>query len=409
MVRRRYPNEWEVTGNGEGGLRGAPRPRIDNAIVPYEGPPINELFGLNEEIDDSDDVMGLIDENARDPTEGMQIDNGEEATTQLAVARAGTASSGGNTVSKETPISIYPTLQYGLPETHTCVLPWTGWCTMVMDDTKNVPTILRINMNRPVNYVTGVIGIAAGTVFPGSGIYNRPAAIGGNSSGRTAYPEPLTIDTVGVNYTQRPQWGQWYAKQYEYYTVLGTEYEIVMKGVFRETNSWNIVGETWDSFSDTATSTGNVIPEQITYTEALNVKDMKWHNIEPEHESGGSTKASYNIIKGRYKPGQVARNIVNDGDVKTWTKTNSSGDFEVPNLKEQLVLLGWRHPLSGGNSATVTSTTSINCQITLKQIVQFKDLRLQLRYPHAFTTGQDVTLRATADFANSDIRMEPQT
>ena len=57
-----------------------------------------------------------------DQSEAMEVE-------PMAARSAGTAASTGtnNTMSKETPISIPPTLTYGLQNTHTTILPWTGW------------------------------------------------------------------------------------------------------------------------------------------------------------------------------------------------------------------------------------------------------------------------------------------
>ena len=78
------------------------------------------------------------------------------------------------------------------------------------------------------------------------------------------------------------------------------------------------------------------------------------------------------IIKGVHRPGQVKRNIVNDGDVKTWTKTiANTGLTEAPTLTEQLVIMGWQHPLM---SFSNNATQCINVQVKIKQIVQFDDL-----------------------------------
>ena len=64
------------------------------------------------------------DEEAQ--AEGMEVDTNDSGDPEPAAARA-SASSGGNQVSKETQISIPPTLTYGLQETHTTILPWRCW------------------------------------------------------------------------------------------------------------------------------------------------------------------------------------------------------------------------------------------------------------------------------------------
>lgn len=329
-----------------------------------------------------------------------------EAVPEAARAMANGGSN--NPVSKETPISRYPTLTYGLPETYTTVLPWTGWCTMVIGDTKQKPAILTVHMNRPTQLIehgmpstdqtTPFLTVTANTAFTQQGIFNVPGKADGTSF-NTGCTYPATLATDGTG--QVPQWLPWYAKQYEYYTVLGTEYEIVLNNVRDVKGASVLIGIDWDGYSDTATTAGNIMPRNSVFTEVLNYKNIQWHRLEANrnNENDGYRK----VIRGKYTPGQVKRNIINDGDVKTWTKTKPDGTIEIPNLKEDMIICGWKDPLSGES----TGNHPVNMQVTLKFIVQFKDLRLQLRYPHAGTTGQDVILNGTAATGTTNIRMKP--
>ena len=127
------------------------------------------------------------------------------------------------------------------------------------------------------------------------------------------------------------------------------------------------------------------------YDEIRAFKDIKWYSIPSGKKS---------IIRGTYKPGQIKRNIVNDGDVKTWTKTDGS----TPNLNEVLTLNFFTDPLYNAryqdvweNAADDEPTATgaaipgvVNMEIKLKYIVQFKDLKLQARYPNTLTSGQDI-------------------
>lgn len=90
-------------------------------------------------------------------------------------ARA-SAPMGGNAVSKETPISPYPGLSYGLQETHTTILPWTGWITAGGLD-KNTPLQLKIRMNSPYDMLDctlTTIGTTDGARLTTKGLYNSP-------------------------------------------------------------------------------------------------------------------------------------------------------------------------------------------------------------------------------------------
>ena len=46
---------------------------------------------------------------------------------------------------------------------------------------------------------------------------------------------------------------------------------------------------------------------------------------------------------------------------------------------------------------TCDSPVSINMEIQLRYIVQFKDLKQQARYPNTITTDQDITITLNED------------
>ena len=80
--------------------------------------------------------------------------------------------------------------------------------------------------------------------------------------------------------------------------------------------------------------------------------------------------------------------------MKTWIKTNLGVTGpDAPTLKEYLTFYFYRHPLSFSNQVVGTSNTQgCNVQITLKYVVQFKDLRVEARYPAAAATDFTLTI-----------------
>lgn len=337
----------------------------------------------------------------------MEVDQeGRPEATQA--ARAGMTATN-NQVSKETPISNYPSLNYGLPETQTVVLPWVGWVTMVLKKNRTVtsgvsndkPAVLRINLNRPGFYIPGDLKTTTlnGGPFADLGIYNVPGR-SDDASSLAGYPTKLATDGTG----QVPQWLPWYGKQYEYYTVISTEYEVVMVNTSDDYGSAALIAKEFDSFSNTVGSGGNTIPDNSSLVEAMNYKGMQWMHIGSGRNI--TSDGRMQIIKGVHRPGQVKRNIVNDGDVKTWTKTiANTGLTEAPTLTEQLVIMGWQHPLM---SFSNNNTQCINIQVKIKQIVQFKDLRANLRYPaESHEALTNIVLGATKSLTTDNIRMLP--
>lgn len=375
----------------------------------------------------------LIPENTQGGTSDMeQVDNGGDVP--MAAARmAASSSGGGNQVSKETPISTYPNLSYGLPDTHTTILPWTGWLSVGGLD-KTTPAQLKLRMNTPFDMVDVTLepDPAAFEHPSGKGFYRRPFDPHGRftvAAGQV-YPEMFSAGIAGAN--ERPAWREYWRQLYEYYTVLGCEYEIIIHNPLQLTgaritglpagNSTNTVtadyykgpinevplncdlvcATQFDTFATVATSTGNVMPK-TRYSEVRTYKNIQWYPI----RSGGKQ-----VIRGTYKPGQAKRNIVNDGEVKTWTPTKGAPG-QLPNMNEDLTLNFWTDPFYNarlqddfgtGDSPTTVGVTAYgvaNMEINLKYIVQFKDLRLQARYPNTLFTDQDIIINMNQNIGAS--------
>ena len=299
----------------------------------------------------------------------------------VSAQRAGTAAAtgGSNPVSKETPISNYPTLTYGLQETHTTILPWTGYLTVAEVD-KGTPAQLRIRMNAIWDMIDVTTGTspADGAAFPSKGFYYKMLRNDGKASA-IRYPESFADNAAAA--TERPQWRDYFAALYGWYTVLGCEYKIILQNPVSANGTDIICGVQFDTYSDTATSTGNVMP-QTNLAEVKYFKNIQWYTVRPQNSSEKNNNLT--IIQGTYKPGQAKRNIVNDGDVKTWTATGTT----LPNLKEILTLNFWQDPLCYEELASASH--GLNMQIELKYIVQFKDLKQQARYPNTITSDQDI-------------------
>jgi hypothetical protein len=350
--------------------------RMEQPTQTRDTAPFNEI-DLPGELEYPDDIIQSAMESASG-TRGGGGGGGKRPPTgppegePEAQRIAASGNSGPNSVSKETPVSPYPTLTYGLQETHTTILPWTGWLSMFGADTA-APLKLKIRMNGPykmLDITTGNSGQALTKNF-----YNKPIKENGSLASND-FPDAITNNAAAVN--QRPAWRAFWCQLYEYYTVLGCEYKITIVNPINTPGTNIIIGEQMDTFSSTAGETGNVMP--LSYlTDALAYKNIKWHTIKWDDAKTGD---NIQTITGTYKPGSIKRNIQNDGDVKTWTSTgtmdtpgDSTDDGAPPNLNDFLTLNFWRHPMAYG------STPACNIEVQLKYIVQFKDLRQQARYP----------------------------
>lgn len=360
-------------------------PQIGQTPLTSEATPVKEI-GIGGKAHNPKTPMS---DKSSEPTPAPEA----EAATALRAGGGGP----GPQVSKETPISSYPSISYGLQETHTTILPYVTWCTLAIDKNATTPIQLKVRLNSVYDMldIAIVAAPADDTIFSGPGFTNKKVGFNGRSpiSGN-GYP---VVPSTGTSATERPQWRDYWAQIYQYYTVLGCEYEIIHVNPIGNHDTINgtpanrvyggdiICAEQIDTYSDTAAATGNVMP-LTTLHEVMNYKNIKWHKIEANGH--GNNFGNTLIIKGRYTPGQEKRNIVNDGDVKTWTAVGSQ-----PNLKEFLTLNYWPHPLSAGTAF------GANMQIRLKYIVQFKDLVAQARYPNSLNTTGNVQ----QDIRNADL------
>nr|WCR62124.1 MAG: capsid protein [Parvoviridae sp.] len=319
----------------------------------------------------------------------MEIDrNGETDPQDNQLALAATSSGGGGIQgqSKETPISIPPSITYGLQETHTTILPWNGWVSVVnLDFAAPVQLPIRMNGVNDIMPITTLSNPAVGAAFGGKGIYGAKAS---EANARSQIGFPAEFTPASTDPTERPAWREFWFQLYDYYTVLKCHWEIIVDNPTNYSSGAFpiLVGTQYDSYSDTATSTGNVMP-LTRLIEALAFKGMRWENCSGYtiREQQGRDNNQL-VLSGTWMPGMVKRNIVNDGDVKTWTKT----DGNIPNLKEILTVNFYQHPLA--HTVNTGTVTNANVQMNLKYVVQFKDLKLQARYPNTNITNQDITI-----------------
>ena len=312
-----------------------------------------------------------------------------EAQASMSVARS--AGGGSNMPSKETPISIYPTLTYGEQDTHTTILPWTGWFTAGQLN-HFTPKTLRIRCNAPFNMIsaTGSLIDNQPANLPISGIAsNRPAKQDGWAS-ISIYPRTTTANHFA-------QWGETYFRKYDYYTVLKCHIKITLLNPCDQSGQQAIVGQDWNSYSDVQGSNGNITPE-APYSEMLNFKNIQWKFLHPSNSQVHEGNSNFQIIEATWRPGSIKRNIVNDGDVKTWTKTYDGNAKQLPNIVEEMALYFYTGGLFSCNDASLPSArgnSAVNMQVELKYVVQFKDLKSQIKWPNTVSDTGNTTINYT--------------
>lgn len=347
-----------------------------------------------------------LGENDGTLLDDMEVPGNDGENVEVGNAMVSFAAGGGgpNGQSKETPVSIPPSITYGLQETHTTILPWNGWITATnLDYGLAVQLPIRMNgVNDMVPVTTGT-NPGAGSAFGAKGLFGAKAT---NNGGRSFIDYPASFTSASTDPTERPSWRDYWFAIYEYYTVMKCHYEIIIENPMQLGNMPNngiLIATQFDSYSDTASSAGNVMPA-TTLVESMAFKGLRWEKLDSQNlNEQQRTDGNRTVISGTWMPGMTKRNIVNDGDVKTWTKT----DGTIPNLKELLTVNFWRHPFANANSAAAAITCA-NIQINLKYVVQFKDLKLQARYPNRFSaSGFDIMQELSNNGTTGDAYQAP--
>ena len=324
-----------------------------------------------------------------DKERAMEVDGGPGGEEVSAARAAG--GGGPSAVSKETPISPYPSLSYGVQETHTTILPYRGYCSYGFLD-HDTPLQLRIRTNS-INdlMLTELTTLGAGASIAAKGLYILPVGPGGANTSGAVFPVTLT---AGAKTNERAQWRDWWALQYEHYTVLGLKYKFIISNTGNTRGADVEVCVNDDVYSDSAGTTGNITPA-TKYIEMKCFKNQRWYFVESATSESNTTKNQV-VISGLWKPGQGRRNIQNDGDVKTWTSTD-----QIPNLKEILNL----NLFKAGLNYTTPAQTCGNISIELDYIVQFKDLKERLRYPSTKAGVDPISLQSSTTDVDDDVRM----
>jgi hypothetical protein len=294
------------------------------------------------------------------------MEGASETTNTLRIA----GGDGGKKGSQETPITPQNP-HYGLADTTTVILPYTQYLS-VIPGTINDYTMVDFSLR--LTSVTDILPTALTAPTPGAtlstGLYNHVAPTNAGTTWQSTLVEFPQTTTAGLPNNERPAWRTFWQKLYQYYTVLGCEYELTFVNSRNQINSNVVIAYGFDTYG--ASSSGNVFPtgKQMYQMEAW--KGLNWKLLKSTGDSSG--QGSTTTIKGYYKPNQAHRNVNNDEDVKTWTAVGSN-----PSLTETLrVFIG-----RGCFNDCPWNTINIRCK--MRYIVQYKDPVENITWPY---TGQ---------------------
>lgn len=334
--------------------------------------------------------------------EAGDVDMGVE--TSMALSAGG---GGQNTGAEETPVMYNSREELGVfTETRTAILPVTFYFSMnVLNAT--TPTEVRIRLNVPYNILAGNTFVTQTESATRTAGLSFDAAPNSNSNLSTLVPFPTALTgSIGSTTTTSgagtvndadlyPAWIKWYEKAYESYHNMMTEYKITIRAGGSNSSTEAVVYEQMDAY--TSSSTGNVIPTGATKYYWDTWKRIKHHKIAPKQLANGEDYTK--VIQGVWKPGMIHHNTVNSTDIKTWYPTGAEPGSPNPAWVEQIVLAAFL-----AENAPISSTTlsQLNVKVQLRYHVQFKDLKVNVRYP--ISTNTDINF-----IVPDDILQKPNT
>jgi len=229
------------------------------------------------------------------------------------------------------------------------------------------------------------------------GLWNLPV----NSAAPPVTVAGITFPTTATasSTAERPWWRDYWASVYQYYTVLGCQWKLTIYPSGNNRTADMMVYYQYDSYTDTAASAGNVMP-QGGIAEVMSYRHVNWALVKSNNTEEDDQKST-TIMDDIHKPGDTQRNIVNDVDVKTWTAASPiAASGQIPNLKDILTVGFYKAPLSFANSNQIGA----NCQLEMKFLVQWKDLRQQARYPSGLGSVTDDIAQSINNNAGDDVR-----
>lgn len=305
----------------------------------------------------------------------QKTDDTTDNTTLAPMAAFGAPMSGGladtSGRTSETAVTIPPTITYGLQDTHTTIIPTIFWLSAI-NLSNNVPLQISLRLNSFNDIIESLTGdiISADNAFATPSWCNKRANDGTITTGSYANLQffPNSITTASE---QRVWYRDYFAKLFQFYTVLGCEYEIVINNP-RAGGRHGICSY---SIQTEGTTNANRLPVTTELKDMYGMKGIQYKNLQCRDNS---MQQQYQIIKGMYKPGTAKRDVSNDGDVKLWTTTTSNA---TPTYKELLQMHFNQHPLSHDNTGTLTTGWHLNIQFRMKYIVQYKQAVPNIAYP----------------------------
>lgn len=284
---------------------------------------------------------------------------------------------------------------YGLQNTHTTIMPFDMWFSLEGTSIKTGTEFIFSLVNPISPITTTVTHLATAGSQALTPCCDRMIASPSNVGYRAneaLFPAQM--------YDSYPYWWPFWTQLYDSYTVIGCHWQLAINNV--GIKSKDDIMAAWAVEAYTATDTTNKMPSPADYQCVLTWEGMNWRVLEgtsmdeldngtitigettsPHYDRVAVDFSSPEVISGSYKPYLKKHLVENDQDTETWHKVNNS-----PALKEDLHLYLFSSPLGTGDRVRC------NCQLSIKYIVQFKDLKNGIRYMQDNTTPIELDIPA---------------
>nr|QJI53773.1 MAG: capsid protein [Parvo-like hybrid virus UC12] len=300
----------------------------------------------------------------KDDDGDVEMESKPEAKTAAKSGESAKSTSGTAMGGQDTPITFQKP-HYGLPNTITQTLPSTVYFSVI--PAKLVTggmTVVQIRLTSLIDQFITSLTTPTATSAYANGTYNKLLAA------NTGFAWQTTLIDFPTAVTDDMQWRKFFTKMYQYYAVLGLEWELTMHNPSKIINNDIVMGSWVDTYSSNNTTIVHPVGGPSGETEYW--PDVRWTRV----GSSSDGTSNFATARGFYKPGLVKNNVENDEDIKTWTKTNAS-----PVYTERLTFAfnkAWCND--------VQDFTGLNCRLKLRYHVQFKDLFPVYRWPNIAAT-----------------------
>ena len=188
---------------------------------------------------------------------------------------------------------------YGLPETITQVIPSIFYFSAVADPNKDVMQYAQFRLTSATDQMISALSTPVANADYSKGLYNMMLPV----SNAVKWGNPHVQDFPTTGAPDQSQWRDYFHKMYQYYRVLGVEYEFTIQNPQYNIGNDIVIGTIIDTYSSANATNVHPLNETVTPSEAQMWPDSRWTVV--KSSIGGDQETNWGTIKGYYRPGLV--------------------------------------------------------------------------------------------------------